>query len=32
MSFNFFRTSQDVYYMDYEGDVASCIMGHLSIL
>ena len=23
MSFNFFRTSQGVYCMDYEGDVAS---------
>ena len=23
MSFNFFRTSQRVYYMDFEGDVAS---------
>ena len=26
MSFNFFRTSQGVYCMDYEGDVASLFL------
>ena len=32
MSFNFFRTSQCVYCMDYEGDVASLTMRFLKIL
>ena len=32
MSFNFFKTSQGVYCMDYEGDVASLTMWFLKIL
>ena len=32
MSFNFFRTSQGVYCMDYEGDIASLTTRFLKIL